>query len=134
MIRILIMTALAMELISRAFLQWRRRVAGNLAPFGKYPKQMFTLRTLLESGLLSTSEIAGLVHSDPPTELLLSLEHFNERDGAAEKRIHPTESACRSRSQCVERISSGQCQNCYGALARPRSIPEVASLGPNVPN
>jgi DNA-binding MarR family transcriptional regulator len=56
-----------MELISRAFLEWKRRVAKNLVPFGTNPKQMFVLRTLLESGPMSPSEIADLVLADRPT-------------------------------------------------------------------
>ena len=82
------MTGLAMELVSRAFLEWKRRVARNLVPFGTNPKQMFVLRTLLETGPMSPSEIAGLVHSDRPTAT--SLVGTLQRAGWVSRRGDPS--------------------------------------------
>jgi DNA-binding MarR family transcriptional regulator len=82
-----------MELISRAFLEWKRRVARNLVPFGTNPKQMFVLRNLLEAESLSPSEIAELVHADRPTatSLIGTLERAGwvnrEKDPSNGKRV-----------------------------------------------
>lgn len=56
-----------MELVSRAHLRWKRRVARDLAPYGVHPKQLFVLRKLVEEGSLMPSEIAALVFADRPT-------------------------------------------------------------------
>jgi DNA-binding MarR family transcriptional regulator len=60
------MPGLAMELISRAHLVWKRRIARNLVPYGTNPKQLFVLRKLVECPL-APSAIADLVHADRPT-------------------------------------------------------------------
>ncbi len=65
-----------MELISRAHLAWKRRVARDLLPFGVNPKQIYVLRKLAESGPLTPSRIADLLFADRPTatSMLSTLE------------------------------------------------------------
>ncbi len=56
-----------MELVSRAHLTWKRRVARDLLPHGLNPKQIFVLRKLRETGSLAPSQIADLVFADRPS-------------------------------------------------------------------
>ncbi len=87
------MSGRVMELVSRAHLQWKRRVARGLLPFGLNPKQIYVLRQLRESGGLAPSEIADLVFADRPTatSMLNTLEHARwvtrRRDPANGKRV-----------------------------------------------
>ncbi len=82
-----------MELVSRAHLQWKRRVARGLLPFGLNPKQVYVLRQLRESGSLTPSEIADLVFADRPTatSMLNTLQRAGwvtrRRDPANGKRV-----------------------------------------------
>lgn len=76
-----------MELVSRAHLQWKRRVARDLAPHGVSPKQVFLLRTLAERGSLSPSEVADLVFADRPTAT--SMLGTMERAGWVSRRRDP---------------------------------------------
>ena len=76
-----------MELVSRAHLQWKRRVARDLAPHGVSPKQVFLLRTLAERGSLSPSEVADLVFADRPTAT--SMLGTMERAGWISRRRDP---------------------------------------------
>lgn len=65
-----------MELVSRAHLQWKRRVARDLAPHGVNPKQIYLLRRLRDEGARTPSEIAELLFADRPsvTSMLGTLE------------------------------------------------------------
>lgn len=56
-----------MELVSRAHLLWKRRVARDLVPYGVNPKQIYLLRKLRDSGALTPGRIAELVFADRPT-------------------------------------------------------------------
>ena len=76
-----------MELISRAHLSWKRRVARDLAPHGLNPKQIFVLRKLMESGGLAPSEIADLTFADRPTAT--SMIGTMERAGFVKRRQDP---------------------------------------------
>ena len=76
-----------MELISRAHLAWKRRVARDLAPHGINPKQIFVLRKLQESGDLAPSQIADLTFADRPTAT--SLINTLERAGLVQRRRDP---------------------------------------------
>jgi DNA-binding MarR family transcriptional regulator len=87
MIRILIMSGKLMELISRAHLSWKRRVARDLAPHGLNPKQIFVLRKLQESGGLAPSQIADLTFADRPTAT--SMLGTMERAGYVKRRKDP---------------------------------------------
>ena len=87
MIRIQIMNGKRMELISRAHLSWKRRVARDLAPHGLNPKQIFVLRNLKESGGLAPSEIADLTFADRPTAT--SMIGTMERAGLVKRRRDP---------------------------------------------
>jgi DNA-binding MarR family transcriptional regulator len=93
MIRVLIMPGRVMELISRAHLQWKRRIARDLLPHGINPKQIHLLRKLAESGSLAPSEIAELVFADRPTttSLLGTLERVGwitrRRDPSNRRRV-----------------------------------------------
>jgi DNA-binding MarR family transcriptional regulator len=70
------MNGRAMELISMIHLDWKRRVARDLAPHGIAPKQIFVLRKLVERGGLNPSDIAVLIHGDRPsaTSMIDTLE------------------------------------------------------------
>jgi len=93
MIRLLIMAGLVLELASRIHLDWKRRVARDLAPYGVAPKQMFVLRKVAESGTLAPSELAELLHADRPsvTSMLDTLERARwvsrQRDPGNGKRV-----------------------------------------------
>jgi DNA-binding MarR family transcriptional regulator len=82
-----------MELVSRAHLQWKRRVARDLLPFGVNPKQIYLLRKLAEAGSLAPSRIAELLFADRPsvTSMLRTLERAGwvtrRRDPADGKRV-----------------------------------------------
>ena len=76
-----------MELVSRAHLTWKRRVARDLAPHGLNPKQIFVLRKLQESGGLAPSEIAELTFADRPTAT--SMIGTLERAGFVARRRDP---------------------------------------------
>ncbi len=76
-----------MELVSRAHLRWKRRVARDLAPYGVHPKQLFVLRKLREAGSLLPSEIAALVFADRPTTT--SMLATMERAGWITRRRDP---------------------------------------------
>lgn len=76
-----------MELISRAHLTWKRRVARDLAPHGLNPKQVFVLRKLRETGGLAPSEIADLTFADRPTAT--SMIGTLERAGLVKRRRDP---------------------------------------------
>ena len=81
------MSGKLMELISRAHLAWKRRVARDLAPHGVNPKQIFVLRKLQESGGLAPSQIADLTFADRPTAT--SLINTLERAGHVQRRRDP---------------------------------------------
>jgi DNA-binding MarR family transcriptional regulator len=83
------MTGDLMELVSRAHLQWKRRIARDLAPYGINPKQIFLLRKLIEAGSLAPSEIADLVYADRPTAT--SLLGTMERAGWVTRRRDPAD-------------------------------------------
>jgi len=87
MIRILIMSGKLMELISKAHLTWKRRVARDLAPHGLNPKQIFVLRKLQETGGLAPSQIAELTFADRPTAT--SMINTLERSGFVRRRRDP---------------------------------------------
>lgn len=76
-----------MELISRAHLTWKRRLARDLAPHGLNPKQIFVLRKLQETGGLSPSELAVLTFADRPTAT--SMIGTLERAGLVQRRRDP---------------------------------------------
>jgi len=82
-----------MELVSRAHLQWKRRVARDLLPFGISPKQIYLLRKLRKSGSLAPSQIAELVFADRPTvtSMLITMERAGwitrRRDPANRKQV-----------------------------------------------
>ena len=76
-----------MELISRAHLAWKRRVARDLVPHGLNPKQLFVLRKLKEAGGLAPSEIADLTFADRPTAT--SMIGTMERAGFVKRRRDP---------------------------------------------
>jgi DNA-binding MarR family transcriptional regulator len=82
-----------MELISRAHLQWKRRVARDLLPHGVSPKQVYLLRRLRDEGPLTPSAIADLVFADRPsvTSMLGTLERAGwigrRRDPANRRRV-----------------------------------------------
>ena len=82
------MTGDLMELVSRAHLQWKRRIARDLVPYGINPKQIFLLRKLVEAGSLAPSEVADLVYADRPTAT--SLLGTMERAGWITRRRDPT--------------------------------------------
>jgi DNA-binding MarR family transcriptional regulator len=90
------MSGRALELISAIHLDWKRRVARDLAPHGIGPKQIFLLRRLSEAGTLSPSDVADLLHGDRPsaTSMLNTLERAGwirrERDPQDGKRIRVT--------------------------------------------
>ena len=80
-----------MELVSRAHLQWKRRVARDLVPYGVNPKQIYLLRKLQDSGPMRPSDIAELIFSDRPsvTSMLGTLERagwITRRRGPADGR------------------------------------------------
>lgn len=87
------MSGRILELVSMIHLDWKRRVARDLAPHGVNPKQIFLLRKLKESGGLLPSEIATLLHADRPsvTSMLGTLERegwiTRRQDPANRKRI-----------------------------------------------
>ena len=87
------MAGRVMELVSRAFLTWKRRVVRDLMPFGIRPKQINLLRELAESGGLAPSHIAELLFADRPAvaSMLGTLEKAGwitrERDPADGKRV-----------------------------------------------
>lgn len=70
------MAADLMELVSRAHLTWKRRIARDLLPFGIQPKQIYVLRKLAASDGLTPSRIADLLYADRPsaTSMLNTLE------------------------------------------------------------
>jgi len=74
-------------------LDWKRRVARDLAPYGIGPKQIFLLRKLDQAGGLNPSEIATLLHGDRPstTSMLATLERegwiTRQRDPGNAKRV-----------------------------------------------
>lgn len=76
-----------MELVSRAHLQWKRRLARDLAPYRIKPKQIFLLRKLVEAVELAPSQIADLVFADRPT--VTSLLKTMERAGWITRRRDP---------------------------------------------
>jgi DNA-binding MarR family transcriptional regulator len=76
-----------MDLVSRAHLRWKRRVARDLAPHGINPKQIYLLRKLTESGSMAPSEIAELVFADRPTAT--SMLGTMERAGWIRRRRDP---------------------------------------------
>ncbi len=76
-----------MELVSRAHLQWKRRVARDLLPFGIAPKQIYVLRKLAEAGGLAPSAIAELLFADRPTAT--SFVNTLERAGWVSRRRDP---------------------------------------------
>jgi DNA-binding MarR family transcriptional regulator len=76
-----------MELIARAHLTWKRRIARDLAPFGTNPKQLFVLRKLRETGGCLPSRIAELIYADRPTAS--SMIGTLERAGWARRRRDP---------------------------------------------
>ncbi len=82
-----------MELVSRAHLAWKRRVARSLLPFGLGPKQIYVLRKLAESGSLAPSGIADMVFADRPTvtSMLDTLQRAGwvsrQRDPANRKQV-----------------------------------------------
>lgn len=76
-----------MELVSRAHLGWKRRVARGLAPHGIAPKQVFLLRKLAEAGSLAPSELAELVYADRPSAT--SMLGTMERAGWVSRRRDP---------------------------------------------
>lgn len=82
-----------LELVAKIHLDWKRRVARDLAPYGINPKQIFLLRKLQETGGLAPSEIAVLIHGDRPsvTSMLGTLERegwvMRHRDPANGKRV-----------------------------------------------
>lgn len=76
-----------MELISRAHLTWKRKVARDLAPHGLNPKQIFVLRKLKEADGLAPSEIADLTFADRPTAT--SMIGTLERAGLVQRRRDP---------------------------------------------
>ena len=87
------MSGLVLELASRIHLDWKRRVARDLAPFGIGPKQIFVLRKLSEAGELAPSDIAELLYADRPsvTSMLDTLDRARwtarHRDPANRKRV-----------------------------------------------
>ena len=87
MVRLLIVSGRLMELVSRAHLLWKRRVARDLAPHGIHPKQLYLLRKLVAVGSLSPSEIADLVFADRPTTT--SMLATMERAGWVTRRRDP---------------------------------------------
>lgn len=99
-----------MELISKIHLDWKRRVARDLAPFGVSPKQVFLLRKLHESGGLPPSEIAVLLHADRPSAT--SMIDTLERAGWVSRRRHAGD----RRQVVVELTPAG--------LDKLRSVPE----------
>ncbi len=76
-----------MELVSRAHLQWKRRVTRDLLPHGLNPKQIYVLRKLGESSGLAPSAIADLVFADRPT--VTSMLDTLERAGWVSRRRDP---------------------------------------------
>ncbi|HNX31780.1 MAG TPA: MarR family transcriptional regulator [Holophaga sp.] len=76
-----------LELVSKIHLDWKRRVARDLAPHGIGPKQIFVLRKLAESGGLIPSEIAVLIHGDRPS--VTSMLRTLEREGWVTRRRDP---------------------------------------------
>jgi DNA-binding MarR family transcriptional regulator len=78
-----------LELVSRAHLAWKRRVARDLAPFGVNPKQIFLLRKLAASGGLSPSDIANLLYADRPTAT--SMLGTLDRAGWITRSKHPVD-------------------------------------------
>ncbi len=76
-----------MELVSRAHLRWKRRVARDLAPHGISPKQIYLLRKLAEGGRLTPSGIADLLFADRPTTT--SMLGTMERAGLLTRRRDP---------------------------------------------
>lgn len=87
------MSGRILELTSMIHLDWKRWVARGLAPHGVQPKQVFLLRKLRESGGLTPSEVAVLLHGDRPsaTSMLATLERqgwlTRRRDPANGKRV-----------------------------------------------
>jgi DNA-binding MarR family transcriptional regulator len=88
-----------MELISRAHLLWKRRIARDLLPFGISPKQIYVLRELAESGGLTPSGVADLIFADRPTAT--SMLNTLERAGWISRRPDP-----RNRRQVIVEIAS----------------------------
>jgi DNA-binding MarR family transcriptional regulator len=78
-----------MELVSRAHLRWKRRIARDLVPYGINPKQIFLLRKLVEAGSLAPSEVADLAFADRPTAT--SLLGTMERAGWITRRRDPAD-------------------------------------------
>jgi DNA-binding MarR family transcriptional regulator len=70
------MSGRILELVAQIHLDWKRHVARALAPHGISPKQIFLLRKLQETGVLTPSEVAVLLHGDRPstTSMLDTLE------------------------------------------------------------
>ncbi|MBI5547837.1 MAG: MarR family transcriptional regulator [Deltaproteobacteria bacterium] len=77
-----------MELVSRAHLKWKRRIAHDLSPHGINPKQIYLLRKLVESRSLAPSEIAELIFADRPTAT--SMLGTMERAGWITRRRDPS--------------------------------------------
>lgn len=76
-----------MELVARAHLRFKRRVARELLPHHIGPKQIYVLRQLAESGGLSPSQLAQLVFADRPSAT--SMLNTLERAGWVRRRAHP---------------------------------------------
>lgn len=76
-----------MELVSRAHLSFKRRVARDLLPHGVNPKQVYVLRQLAERGGLSPSEVAEMIFADRPTAT--SMLNTLQRAGFIHRRPHP---------------------------------------------
>ncbi len=81
------MSGRVMELVSRAHLGWKRRIARDLRPFGIGPKQIYVLRKLVEAGRLAPSEVADMVYADRPTAT--SMLDTMERAGWTTRRPDP---------------------------------------------
>lgn len=81
------MSGRVLELVSRAHLAWKRRVARNLVPYGVSPKHAYVLRQLQAQDGLSPSRIAELVYADRPTAT--SLVDTLERNGWVTRARNP---------------------------------------------
>ena len=81
------MSGRVMELVARAHLTWKRRLARDLQPHGVGPKQLYVLRQLAETGGLAPSRLAELLYADRPTTT--SLLDTLQRAGWVRRRRHP---------------------------------------------
>jgi DNA-binding MarR family transcriptional regulator len=87
-----------LELISRAHLTWKRRVARDVQSYGVTPKQIYVLGRLAASSGLTPSRIAELIFADRPTAT--SMLNTLERAGWITRRRDPD-----NRRQVIVEIS-----------------------------